>query len=248
MYPCVPDGNFFGLPCLNGAYGNRLRRDSGYNTTTAGAGVLHHGYRVQSHHASGQFAEFLGCRGSIGILAFAFLLLGAAVMYGSGQTFGTAGAVFSTQLIQLYTSTLGPAAHTVVLVAALTAIASTVLVIIDGYPRVIDRCLQNLRRGPEPDRNAPPGRTYGIMIVGFGVLNVLGLSLFTDNLTPMIDFATIFTFATTPVYAYLNLRAIRSQDVPAEFRPGPAMLAVSYVGLVVLGGTTVVYLISRFMS
>lgn len=206
--------------------------------------------RAGSHRTSVAMAQLdfrIGYVGT-GILAFAFLLLGAAVMYGSGQTFGTAGAVFSTQLIQLYTSTLGPAAHTVVLVAALTAIASTVLVIIDGYPRVIDRCLQNLRRGPEPDRNAPPGRTYGIMIVGFGVLNVLGLSLFTDNLTPMIDFATIFTFATTPVYAYLNLRAIRSHDVPAEFRPGPAMLAVSYLGLVVLGGTTVVYLISRFMS
>ncbi len=134
------------------------------------------------------------------------------------------------------------------LVAALTAIASTVLVIIDGYPRVIDRCLKNLWEVREPDRDAPPGRPYGIMIVGFGVLNVLGLSLFTDNLTPMIDFATIFTFATTPVYAYLNLRAMRSQYVPVEFRPGPAMLAVSYVGLAVLAGTTVVYLVSRLLG
>lgn len=30
------------------------------------------------------------------------------------------------------------------------------------------------------------------------------LSLFTSNLTPMIDFATIFTLATAPVLSYLK--------------------------------------------
>ena len=38
-----------------------------------------------------------------GILAIAFLLLGALVMYGSGQTFSNSGIQFSEQLISLYT-------------------------------------------------------------------------------------------------------------------------------------------------
>ena len=97
---------------------------------------------------------------------------------------------------------------------------------------------------PEPD--VPTGQGYWIVLLVFGVLNVLGLMLFAGNLTTMIDFATIFTFVVTPVLGYLNLKAVTSSDMPEEHRPGRGMLVLTYVGLVVLGVTTVVYLVSRF--
>ena len=68
---------------------------------------------------------------------------------------------------------------------------------------------------------------------------------FQLNLTPMIDFATIFAFATAPILGYLNLRAVTSDAVPEEARPGRAMLILSYLGLLLLGGTTVAYLVGR---
>ena len=134
------------------------------------------------------------------------------------------------------------------LVAVLTTIFSTTLMVIDGFPRVIDRCLQNLGGRPEPGRDIAPGRGYWVTMVVFGLLTILGLSFFSSGLTPMIDFATIFTFAITPILGYLNLRAVTSDDVPSEARPGRAMLVVSYLGMVLLGGTTVVYLISRLLG
>ena len=179
------------------------------------------------------------------VLAFAFLMLGAVVMHGSAETFSEAGPAFSTQLVELYTSTLGEWTRVVVIVAVLTTVFSTTLVVIDGFPRVLDRCLPNIRGEDEPGRDLSPGRGYWVTLVTFGVLNVLGLSLFTQNLTPMIDFATIFSFATAPVLGYLNLRAVTSDDVPSDARPGRAMVVLSYLGLVLLGGTTVVYLVSR---
>ncbi len=179
------------------------------------------------------------------ILAFAFLLLGTAVMFGEGQEFSQAGPVFSTQLVDLYTRTLGSATRPLVLVAVLTTIFSTTLVVIDGFPRAIDRCTKNIGSRDEPGADSSIGPSYWVTMTVFGVLNVVGLSFFTDNLTPMIDFATIFTFATAPVLGYLNLRTVTSSDVPREQRPGRAMLALSYLGLVLLGGTTVVYLALR---
>ncbi len=165
--------------------------------------------RASTHRASVGIARLdfrIGYVGT-GVLAFAFLLLGSAVMMESGQMFGAAGAEFSTQLVELYTTTLGESARFVVVVAVLTTIFSTALIVIDGFPRVIDRCLQNLGGREEPGRDAAPGRGYWVTIAAFGILNVVGLSLFTSGLTPMIDFATIFTFATAPVLGYLNLRA-----------------------------------------
>lgn len=181
------------------------------------------------------------------VLAFAFLMLGAVVMHGSAETFSEAGPAFSTQLVELYTNTLGEWTRVVVIVAVLTTVFSTTLVVIDGFPRVLDRCLPNIRGEDEPGRDFSPGRGYWVTLVVFGFLNVLGLSLFTQNLTPMIDFATIFSFATAPVLGYLNLRAVTSDDVPMDARPGRAMLVLSYLGLVFLGGTTVVYLVSRIV-
>ena len=122
---------------------------------------------------------------------------------------------------------------------------STALVVIDAFPRTIDRCPPNIRGEEEPGRDHATGRAYWVALVAFGLLNVLGLSLFTQNLTPMIDFATIFAFATAPILGYLNLRAVTSDAVPEEARPGRAMLILSYLGLVLLGGTTVAYLVGR---
>ncbi len=182
------------------------------------------------------------------VLAFAFLLLGTALMFGASTEFSRAGPVFSTQLVDLYANTLGAWTRPVVLVAVITTIFSTTLIVIDGFPRVMDRCIQNFGGRPEPEPTSPPGKSYWPMMIVFGVLNVLGLSLFNDSLTPMIDFATIFTFATAPILGYLNLRSITAADVPAEHRPGRYSVAVSYAGLLLLGGTTLVYVASRVMA
>ena len=60
----------------------------------------------------------------------------------------------------------------------------------------------------------------------------------------MIDFATTLTFLTSPVLGYLNLRAVASDEMPPEHRPGRAMRILSWVGLVLLGGTGLFYLLT----
>ncbi len=183
-----------------------------------------------------------------GLLAFAFLLLGATVMFGAGQEFSPQGTVFSTQLVDLYTTTLGAWTRPIVLVAVLTTMLSTSIVVIDGFPRGLERCVQNLRTPKDQPvvGGAEGGRAYWISIIALGFASVLMMGLFIGNLATMVDFATIFTFITAPVLGYLNLRAVTSDDVPPEHRPGPKMLAWSYVGLASLGGMAVVYVVSRF--
>jgi len=77
-------------------------------------------------------------------------------------------------------------------------------------------------------------------------MGTLVLGLFIGNLATLVDFATIFTFITAPILGYLNLRAVTAEEVPPEHRPGPKMLALSYVGLILLGGTAVAYVVAWF--
>lgn len=179
-----------------------------------------------------------------GVLAFAFLVLGAGVMYNSGASFSGAGTAFSVQLVELYSGTLGSWTRPIVLVAVVTTMFSTALTVIDGFPRAIARTFHVVRNGRQPAGKGDTGRVYDIAIAVLGILTVLVVALFGGSLTTMVDFATIVSFLTGPILGYLNLRAVTGPNVPASDRPGRVLLLLSYAGLALLGGTAVIYVIS----
>ncbi len=181
-----------------------------------------------------------------GVLAFAFLALGAALMHGTGQAFSARGTEFSAQVIDLYTGTLGSWTRPIVFTAVLTTMFSTTLTVIDGFPRALDRGLRVAFVEPEgTSAYAGTGRAYWGAIVILGGLTVLVLAFFPGSLTGMVDFATIVSFLTAPVLGYLNLRAVTSPSVPPDLRPGRGLVALSRVALIVLGGFAALYLFSR---
>jgi hypothetical protein len=88
------------------------------------------------------------------------------------------------------------------------------------------------------------GTTYRAAGAVLGVLTVGVVLLFAGSLTAMVDFATTVSFLTGPILGYLNLRAVTGPNVAAEHRPGPALLFLSYAGLILLGGTAIVYIVT----
>ncbi len=180
-----------------------------------------------------------------GIMAFAFLTLGAAVLYGSGESFSPAGAVFSLQLVELYSETLGAWARPFVLVAVLTTMFSTSLTVVDGFPRGIARSLEVLRgRDAGGVERRETGSGYWIAMLVIGIVTPAVLALLAGSLTDMVDFATIVTFLTAPLLGYLNLRAVTSRAVAPEHRPGAVLRGVTWVAIVSLSALGVVYLVS----
>lgn len=182
-----------------------------------------------------------------GVMAFAFLILGAAVMHGTGATFDARGTAFSLQLVDLYGSTLGTWARPVVLVAVLTTMLSTSITVVDGFPRAIARTVMVMREERVDRRAVSPatdeGALYWGTMIAVGVLVAVLLARFVGTLTAMVDFATTVSFLTGPILGYLNLRAVRSDAVPEPHRPGRAMVWLSWSGIALLGGTGVLYLI-----
>ncbi len=184
-----------------------------------------------------------------GVLAFAFLTLGATVMFGSGHQFSPRGTEFSAQLVGLYTETLGAWTRPIVFTAILTTMFSTTLTVIDGFPRSIDRALRVAFVDPEGTSGyAGTGRAYASAVAALCLLTVLVLAVFPGSLTTMVDFATIVSFLTAPVLGYLNLRAVTSPTVPLQHRPGRALRVLSWIGLTVLGGFAVVYVAGRLTA
>ena len=179
-----------------------------------------------------------------GVLALAFVTLGAGVMFGSGLAFSPEGTVFSTQLVDLYDQTLGSWARPIVLAAVVTTMLSTTLTVMDGFPRALEQTFVYLRsRDSIPSSVPSGGYAYWVSIGALAASTGVILVLFIGNLTTLVDFATIVSFLTAPALGYLNLRAVTSPEVAPEHQPHKPLLVLAWIGLVLLGGTGVFYLV-----
>jgi len=173
-------------------------------------------------------------------LSLGFLALGALVMYGSGEEYASSGAVFASQLISLYTESLGDWAYTVIIIAAFTTMFSTTLTVTDAYPRVSRRMLEVLM--PDTFNNLDNVRLYRILLVIISLLSLGVLYFLGDSFTLMIDIATTLSFLTAPVLAYLNYRLVTADHMPGNCEPKPWLKWLSWSGIVFLTAFALVYL------
>ena len=88
------------------------------------------------------------------LLAAAFVLLGACMMYASGMGFADSAVGFAGQLVELYARNLGEWSRPVIAVAALSTMFSTTLAVADAYPRVLAATLAAARRARPDARQA----------------------------------------------------------------------------------------------
>lgn len=71
------------------------------------------------------------------LLAVCFVILGAAVMHGSGETFSSKAPEFGGQVVDLYAAQLGAWTRPIVGTAAFLAMLSTTVTVADGFPRAL---------------------------------------------------------------------------------------------------------------
>jgi len=161
------------------------------------------------------------------VLAVLFVALGALVMYGTGETFAAGGVGFSTQLVNLYTATIGEWSHLLILSAAFITMFSTSLTCLDGYPRSLAACCVLIKDLPVEKFI----RIQQVWILVSTILASVVVLNFVQNLLQLLSFAAIISFMTSPVLAYINYRVMNGANVPEEFRPGLALKCLSWAGL-----------------
>jgi len=181
-------------------------------------------------HVSTDFR--IGYIGAV-VLAVAFMMLGALVMHGDNVELAGSAVGFSTQLITMYTDSLGTWARPLIAFAALAAMMSTTLAVSDAYPRALRAVLELGDPNPEAHEHKHRARYLGAML-----LTMLGawliIALFGRQFTLLIDFTTTVAFLTAPIIAWLNLKLLTGPHTPPEARPGPGLCWSAWAGLVFL--------------
>lgn len=171
------------------------------------------------------------------VLGLGFIALGALVMHDSGERFSANGTLFATQLIDMYTASLGDWAKGIIGIAALTTMFSTTLTTLDASPRVMSRSTELLS-----GRSYKRGYLFWLLVLIGGTLGIFFLLISEMGL--LIKIATILSFLTAPFYAILNYTLIIHPQTPKEIHPGNGLKALSLIGIVVLIGFGIWYLYS----
>ena len=176
----------------------------------------------------------IGYAGAI-ILGLAFVSLGYFVMHDTGETFSNKAAVFSNQLIDLYTQSLGSWAYIIIGIAALTTMFSTTITTLDASPRAMSRSVELLTK-----KSFKKSYLLWILILTFGTLIIF--FAFASEMGLLIKIATILSFITATFYAIINYKLISSKHTPKDWRPSLKLHVLSWLGIVFLIGFSLWYL------
>ena len=169
-------------------------------------------------------------------LAICFVGLGALVMFDSGLEFSSKGGVFAGQLIELYTSNLGEAAYGLIAIAAFSTMLSTTITTLDASPRAMSKTIQLLF-----DR-LDSSYFLWLLILSIGTIGIFLFLL--SEMGKLVQIATVLSFITAPLYAFLNYRLVISKQMPEKYRPNKELRILSIIGLLFLSGFTLFYLLS----
>lgn len=170
------------------------------------------------------------------ILGACFMGLGVFVMFGTGTEFSSQGGVFASQLINLYTSTIGTGVYFLIAVAALTTMFSTTITTLDASPRAMNKTIELLY----PKRKRSDYKLWLLILAG-GTISIFVFLLSEMGL--LIRIATVLSFITAPFYAFLNFKLVRSDQMLKKDKPGKGLQILSVLGLLFLTSFAVGYLL-----
>ena len=222
----------------------------GFMPATVSLSVLQSLWVVAKSEEQGAPMSFQQCLtdfniGYIGtvILAVCFLGMGAGVLHPNSVQPQASGGAFAAQIISLYTTNLGAWSGIFVGASAMMVMFTTLVTLLDGFPRTLAACLLTLQEGADgeiPSIDDGPSMIWATAVIVLGASTIL--VFFTGNFRDFIDFVTITAFIVAPLSAILNHVVITGTTVPQIYRPGPLLRVWSVFGIIALLMISGVYL------
>ncbi|MFK7982073.1 MAG: NRAMP family divalent metal transporter [Saprospiraceae bacterium] len=168
------------------------------------------------------------------LLSLMFLTIGAFTVYGSGQLLEGNSTQFTTKLLNVFTANLGDWSYWIIGIAAFGTIYGTLITVMDAFTRSFVRGLLVLGEEniSEERKQMALTKNYKILLPLIGLGGFLLFFFSATSMVKILEFATIVGFSTSPIIAFLNIRAITSKDIPEAYRPSAMMIGLAYLGLV----------------
>ena len=161
------------------------------------------------------------------ILAVFFVAMGALIQYPTGQEVQAAGAAYIQQCVGMYASVLGDWSRFLITFIAFLCIFGTVITVIDGYSRVNAESLRLLFKKKEISQ-----KELNVWMTATSIIGGIIIYFFQGSVAPMLRFAMIASFLTTPFFALLNYLLVTGENKNLA----KWLKALSILGLIFLFG------------
>ena len=183
-----------------------------------------------------------------GILALMFVTLGAFIFYGSGDELPNSNVQFAHKIVTLYTQTMGDWSYLIIAASAFTVMFGTILAVFDGYSRSLQRTIELLFTKKEQVIRTKIRIFYILFLVVLFVGSLIVIFQFGDDLTTLVDFATVLSFVIPPVIAIFNYRLVTGKYLAKESQPSIFLKVLSVSGILFLIGFAVVFVLTKLYA
>ena len=183
-----------------------------------------------------------------GILAVMFVTLGTFIFYGSGEDLPNNNSLFANKIVTLYTQTIGDWSYVIIAASAFTVMFGTILAVLDGYSRSLQRTVELLFTKKEEKIRRKFRTFYVIFLLVIAVGALVIIFQFENNLKELVDFATVLSFLIAPVIAIFNFRLVTGKYLDKNSQPSVWLKLLSLAGIIFLSGFAIFFIITKFLS
>lgn len=162
-------------------------------------------------------------------LAVCFVVMGTAVLFGTGREVPVTPPEFAAELFHVFTETIGKWSYPVIASAGLAVMWSTQIALMDVMPRLTDRLAGVIMKRPVhlPDRY----KLFScIQVIGIIIILLFLLSSFKA----FLYFATSVGLIAAPTIAYYNYLAITSKKIPTKYRPNKILVIWNWLCILIM--------------
>jgi Mn2+/Fe2+ NRAMP family transporter len=177
-------------------------------------------------------------------LAPCFLVLGAFLVYGTGQTLQLSSAGFANDIIALYTENIGEWSEIFIAASAFSIMFGTCIAVFDGYARAGRRVIILLQNNEHLEESNHKLYSLLLVVIGAGALSIY--YFFGSSLKSLVDIATSISFLIAPIIAIVNFRLVLNLEDKSA-RPGVTLRWLSYLGIIFLSAFSLIYLFYRLV-
>ena len=163
------------------------------------------------------------------VLSLCFVTLGAYLMYGTDSTFSNSSSLFASQVIKLYTESIGSWSYLIISIAGFSIMFGTCVAVFDGYARSASECIRLIKNQEYQNK-----RHYDILLWILIAGSLAIIILFGNKLKQLVDLATTISFMIAPGVAIANYKLVLGPYLTKDQAPPKWLRVLSICGIVYL--------------
>lgn len=172
------------------------------------------------------------------LLAIFFLVIGWLTLYGTNTQLSGNAVTFADQVVQIFTTHIGPWAYIFIAISAFATMFSTCMTAHDAVTRVSLDIIDLL--SPKAKLQGKKA-FYALGVLVLAVINFIVIATFAANMGKLVALATFVSFVVAPLIGYMNLKNVMSDDLPLEHKPKKWLQILTYAGIAFLSFFSIYY-------